>query len=173
MTSDKTIKQELKIIHRDEWIRYTPFSSGQIQLKKLSDTLSILKMEFDNLQALYPPERIHETSALVCLSNYPMRTSNLDDLDGMEIYLEKGYDANFLRTMLGIYDGEEINNNRIRFTLLKKDCFLVEWTGSWGERNYSDEDFALSLVAFKSEKVVTNVCAKDEKLIELFGTGDF
>ena len=127
--------QELKINdHSYGELIYHPAISGQIELLKLTESLSILKLFFQKLRIIGKPEEMYfDLSTEVMLSNYPINISSLDELDGVELFIDEGFGEMALTTMLSVYDGEPINKSKIKFKQIKTDCFEIEWAGCWGE----------------------------------------
>ena len=167
------MKQELLIDRYENGIvKYHPAISGQIELKKLSNTLSILKLYFQKLRILEKPKDMYieyyDDSTEVSLSNYPINISSLNELDNKNIYIEKGFGGKTLTTMLSIYDGEPINNSNIYFKKIKENCFEITWTGSWGEEKTNRDDFKLKMIAYKEDNIITPLCERESDLIKKF-----
>ncbi|WP_179018779.1 hypothetical protein [Winogradskyella forsetii] len=164
------MKQELTISkHEYGELKYYPAISGQIELRKLTDNLSILKLYFQKLRIIDEPDEMYfDNSTEVMLANFPIEITELDELDGMEIYIDEGFEGGALTTMLSVYDGEPINKSKIKFRLIKKDCFEIDWIGFWGEGNDNDENFKLHIIAYKENDVVTPLCEWEKDLIEKF-----
>ena len=123
--------QSLKINHPNygELVFY-PENDGQIELRKLSDNLSILIIYFDNLILDKNCNQDFDNLTEVMLSNFPIKIKELRELDGMTIELKKGWKSegkedDMLFTMLSIWDGEPINNNRIHFKLNDNGSFNI------------------------------------------------
>ncbi|MCG2420434.1 hypothetical protein K8089_15515 [Aequorivita sp. F47161] len=164
------VKQEL-IIKRHDYgeLKYFPAISGKIELLKLTESLSILKLYFQKLKVFDKPKEMYFDDAIeVMLSNFPIKVSSIDDLDKKEIFIDEGFEGEALTTMLSIYDGEPINKSRILFKKIKEHCFEIEWTGCWGEDNYDNQNFKLNIFAFKEENVTTPICEWEKDLIEKF-----
>jgi len=167
------MKQELLLDRYENGIvKYHPAISGQIELQKLSSSLSILKLYFQKLRILEEPEDMYydyfDESTEVSLSNFPINISSLNDLDNKSIYIEKGFEGEALTTMLSIYDGEPINNSKIHFKKIKESCFEIKWTGRWGDQETDRDDFNLKMIAYKEENIITPLCENEKKLIEKF-----
>jgi hypothetical protein len=166
------MKQELRIQHTDIGeLVYKPFISGQIELLKLTEKLSILKLFFQKLRIIDKSENMHfDYTTEVMLSNFPIDISSLNELDGVKLFIDEGFGDETFTTMLSINDGEPINNSKITFKLVKENCFCVEWTGSWGAGNYDNENFRLDMVVYQEENITTPLCEWNKDLIERFTT---
>lgn len=164
------MKQELIISNHDYGeLKYYPAISGQIELSKLTESLSILKLYFQKLRVIDKPEDMYfDLSTEVMLANYPIKMSALEELDGMELFIDEGFEGKALTTMLSVYDGEPINKSRIKFKSVKKDCFEVDWTGCWGEGNNDDVNFKLNIIAYGEDDITTPLCEWKKDLIEKF-----
>ena len=151
---------------------YYPGQSSEIQLKELTSELAILRVHFRSLALHDTDEDFYENSTSVMLANYPVSFKSLDELDGVTLEIKEGWGDKALYTMLSIYDGVPINNNKINFRKNGNGSFTVNWTGCWGEDNYGDDDLFLEMVVYPNEDVVTPLCLYDEELIKAFGKPD-
>ncbi len=164
------MKQELTILKHDYGeLKYYPAISGQIELSKLTETLSILKLYFQKLRIIDKPEEMYfDLSTEVMLANFPIKITSLEELNGMELFVDEGFNEKALMTMLSVYDGEPINKSRIKFKQIKKDSFEISWIGCWGEGNNDEENFSLNIIAKKEDDVTTPLCEWEKDLIEKF-----
>ncbi|MCC7454453.1 MAG: hypothetical protein IT222_09825, partial [Crocinitomix sp.] len=114
------MKQELKISnHEHGELIYYPAISGQIELRKLTENLHILKIYFQKLRIIEEPEEMYfDQSTEVMLSNFPIKITTLEELDGMELYVDEGFNEVVFMTMLSVYDGEPINKSRIKLKMI-------------------------------------------------------
>jgi hypothetical protein len=148
---------------------YRPGKSGEIQLKHLTSEITILKVHFPTLGVREDDDDFFENSTSLMLTNYPVSFKSLNELDGITLSIKEGWTDNAMYTMLSVYDGEPINNNRISFKKNENNSFTVTWRGCWGEGSYGVDTVFGELVAYVCEDVVTPLCAYDEELIEIFG----
>lgn len=163
--------KQVLIISNHEYgdLKYYPAISGQIELSKLTENLNILKLFFQKLRVIDKPEEMYfDLSTEVMLTNFPIKISSLKELDGMELFVDEGFEGDALTTMLSIYDGEPINKSKIKFKLVKENCFEVDWVGCWGEGNNDEENFKLNIIAYPEDDIITPLCEWDKDLIEKF-----
>lgn len=142
---------------------------GLIQLDKISDNLTILKIYFQDLN----PENWHEDfwmdyHAGVVLANYAVKIENLNDLDGQTVEIKEGFTDDMLFVMLCVWDGQPLNNNKIRFERITEGCFRVFWTGYFGEDEQQDDDVELEMIAYQTNDLVTPLCDHKEELIKYY-----
>ncbi|MFP9114991.1 hypothetical protein ACLI1A_13725 [Flavobacterium sp. RHBU_3] len=141
---------------------------GLIQLDKISDSLTILKIYFQDLITISEEEYTWpEHGAEVMLANYAVEISTLDELDGKTIVLKEGFTPDILFAMLSVWDGQSLNNNKIMFTKIAEGCFRVFWTGYFGDGKQED-DVELEMIAYQTNDLVTPLCDHTEELIEYY-----
>ena len=142
----------LKIFNEEEGTaQYKAETPGLIQLEKISDYLTILKIYFQDLH----PTNWHEDFwmddyAGVVLANYAIKIESLSELDGHTIAFKDGFTSDMLFSMLCVWDGQPINNNKIRFKKIAEGCFRIFWTGYFGDAEKDEDDVELEMIAYQN-----------------------
>lgn len=173
------MKQYVKFWEKDEdsdnieEFNYQPAISGEIELDKISEKTTILKIYFRKINTLRKSTRFFELfdgSTEIMLANFPVKINDLRELDKTTIEIKKGWSDKQLFTMLSVRDGEPINNSKISFSLNNDDSIHINWIGSYPSYQSGNDigRLELNIIAFPKENVVTPLCSNDKELIETF-----
>jgi hypothetical protein len=172
------IKQNIKFFDIDsengnlQEFYYHPAISGKIELKKVSEKLTILKLYFRKLNALNNPINVFEGSTELMLTNYPVNFTTFDDLNNQTIEIKNGWSNGALFTMLSLQDGEPTNDNVIKFQLNSDKSITVKWTGTYTYYHHSNgSKFELNIIAFPEDDIITPLCSYEDELEKLFNIG--
>ena len=135
---------------------------GEIELKRVSESLNTLTIYLPGLNLIPPPPCLEFDEAAddqisVMLTNYPVKASNLDKLHSVTIELDEGWQEEALYTMVTFRDGESINKNRITIHAVGDGLYEIKWTGqysAWHE-DYGDRFMELNMRAMSKDNVHT------------------
>lgn len=152
---------------------YKPETVGLIQLKKISENVTILKIYIQDLVIVNEPEEdeeiFYEDSTEVMLSNFSVEYKSLDELHNKTIHIEKGFNSEMLLAMLSVFDGEEINNINITFKKIEEGCFEIFWTGYYGEGEQDYDDIEIKTIVYQTNNdIITPICLYDSELVEFY-----
>lgn len=148
---------------------FRPESPGLIQLEKISDSLTILRLYFNDLKMVEESEEDYfDRSTAMMLTNFKVEYGDLNDLDRQTITIAKGWRKKILLTMLSVYDGQPINDSQINFERVAEGCFNVKWTGSYGQHNEQDGNIEFYGTAYHTNDVTTPLCDYNHELIEYY-----
>ena len=149
-------------------IKFIPEESGQIKLHRIEEDLFTLKIFFPKLAVVNPPHENFDEWIQIMLTNLPVNIKNTTELNGWKTNF-KVKDFPVMCAMLGIYDGEYIDNNEIEITKVKDQKYSIKWKGFFGETEDPELiDFHLNLTAELTQEITTPLCMWDSELIEIF-----
>ncbi|MEM7161852.1 MAG: hypothetical protein AAF487_05355 [Bacteroidota bacterium] len=142
---------------------------GKIEFCKLTKELTILRFYFEeiNLTTTTYSDGYIDDRVVIMLANYPTHFTSFHELDKQEILIKNGWDNDRMFTMIGIWDGEQIDNNVIHFQMIDENNVMIRWTG---EANMEGHYERISFVGIAklAVDVVTPLCESGEKLIEIY-----
>lgn len=157
----------------DEYLEYTyrPGISGEIEIETLREGLNILTVYFRKLNALNEELNFDDDTTEIMLANFPVKQTEISQLDGVKIELKNGWTDKQMFTMLSVRDGEPTNNNSIEFHVKNDGSVNVRWTAGYTSYQSGKDvgQFELNLIAFEKKDVITPLCENNKKLIEIFG----